>query len=67
MHYGFPSGSDSKESACNADVDLIQESPLEKEMTTYSSILDWRIPWTENLMDRGVWQVSMGLQRVGHN
>ena len=25
---------------------LGQEDPLEKEMTTHSSILDWRIPWT---------------------
>ena len=24
-----------------------QEDPLEKEMTTYSSILAWEIPWTE--------------------
>ena len=24
-----------------------QEGPLEKEMTTYSSILAWRIPWSE--------------------
>ena len=23
------------------------EDPLEKSMTTYSSILDWEIPWTE--------------------
>ena len=23
------------------------EDPLEKEMTTHSSILLWRIPWTE--------------------
>ena len=23
------------------------EDPLEKEMETYSSILDWRIPWTQ--------------------
>ena len=23
------------------------EDPLEKEMATHSSILDWRIPWTE--------------------
>ena len=23
------------------------EDPLEKEMTTHSSILDWKIPWTE--------------------
>jgi len=26
---------------------LGQEDPLEKETATYSSILDWRIPWTE--------------------
>jgi len=26
---------------------LGQEDPLEEEMTTYSSILAWRIPWTE--------------------
>ena len=26
---------------------LSQEDPLEKEMTTHSSILAWRIPWTE--------------------
>ena len=26
---------------------LGQEDPLEKEMTTYSSILIWKIPWTE--------------------
>ena len=26
---------------------LGQEDPLEKEMATHSSILAWRIPWTE--------------------
>ena len=26
---------------------LGQEAPLEKEMETHSSILDWEIPWTE--------------------
>ena len=26
---------------------LGQEDPLEKEMSTYSSILAWKIPWTE--------------------
>ena len=26
---------------------LGREDPLEKEMATQSSILDWRIPWTE--------------------
>ena len=39
------------------------EDPLEKEMATYSSILAWRISWTEEL---GGLQ-SMGLQRVGHD
>ena len=39
------------------------EDPLEKEMATHSSILVWRIPWTE---EPGRLQ-SMGLQRVGHN
>ena len=42
--------SDGKESACHAgDLDLIpgQEDPLEKGMATHSSILAWRIPWTE--------------------
>ena len=46
----FPGGSDSKESACNAgDPGLIpdREDPLEKGMATHSSILAWRIPWTE--------------------
>ena len=42
---------------------LGQEDPLEKEMATHSSILAWRIPWTEE--PSGL--QSMGLQRVGHN
>ena len=42
---------------------LGQEDPLEKEMVTHSSILDWRIPWTE---EHGRLQ-SMGSQRVGHD
>ena len=36
---------------------------MEKEMATHSSILAWRIPWTE---EPGRLQ-SMGSQRVGHN
>ena len=28
---------------------LGREDPLENEMATHSSILDWRIPWTEEL------------------
>ena len=42
---------------------LGQEDPLEQEMATHSSILAWKIPWTEEL---GGLQ-SMGLQRVGYN
>ena len=39
------------------------EDPLEEEMATHSSILAWRIPWTE---EPGGLQ-STGLQRVGHD
>ena len=42
---------------------LGQEDPLEEEMTTHSSILAWRIPWTE---EPGGPQ-SIGSQRVGHD
>ena len=42
---------------------LSQEDPLEKGMVTHSSILAWRIAWTEG-PDR---LQSMGLQRVGHH
>ena len=42
---------------------LGQEDPLEKEMTTHSSILARRIPWTE---EPGRLQ-SMGSLRVGHD
>ena len=40
------------------------EDPLEKEMATHSSILAWRIPWTE--VEPGGLQ-STGSQRVGHD
>ena len=58
-----------KEPACNAgdsgDLGSIPgwEDPLEEEMATHSSILAWRIPWTEE--PGGLW--SMGLQRVEHD
>ena len=39
------------------------EDPLQKEMATHSSILAWRIPWTQ---EPGGLQ-SMGLQRVGND
>ena len=40
-----------------------QEDPLKKGMATHSSILAWRIPWTEE--SGGLW--SMEPQRVGHD
>ena len=40
---------------------LGQENPLEEDMATHFSILDWRIPWTE---EPGRLQ-SLGSQRVG--
>ena len=42
---------------------LGQEDPLEEGMATHSSILTWRIPWTE---EPGGLQ-SIGSQRVGQN
>ena len=42
---------------------LGREDPLEKEMATHSSILTWKISWTE---EPGGLQ-SMGSQRVGHD
>ena len=54
---GFLGGSDGKESACHA------EDPMEKGMITHSSILAWRIPWTE---EPGGLQ-SMESKRVRHN
>ena len=48
---GSPDGSDGKESACNAKKTQVRslggEDPLKKGMATNSSILSWRIPWTE--------------------
>ena len=42
---------------------LGQEDPLAKEMATRSSILAWKIPWTEEA--GGLY--SIGLQKVRHN
>ena len=42
---------------------LGREDPLEEEMATHSSMLAWKIPWTEEL---GRLQ-SVRSQRVGHN
>ena len=63
---GFPGGSLIKNLPANGgdrDVGSIpgQEDPLEKEMSTQSSILAWEIPWVED--PRGL--QSMWPQRVG--
>ena len=42
---------------------LSRENPLEKEMGTHSSVLAWRIPWTEK---PGGLQ-SIASQRIGHD
>ena len=57
---GFPGGSDGKASACNVG-DLGWDDPLEEGMAIHSSILAWRIPWTEE--PRGL--QSIGSHRVG--
>ena len=57
---GFPGGLVVKNLPANAqDTDSIlgQEDPLEKKMTTHSSILAWKISWTEE---------PGGLQSMGH-
>ena len=49
-------------SMCLLEV-ISQEDPLQKEMATHSSILAWRIPWTEE--PAGL--QSMGSKRHGHD
>ena len=67
--YGFPNGSvTNNPSAMQETQDmrvqpLGQEDPLEEGMATHSSILSWRIPWTEEPSRLQ----SIGLQRAGHN
>ena len=63
---GFPGGSVVKNLPAKQETrvtSLAREDPLEKRMATHSSILAWRIPWTE---EPGVLQ-SVGSQRVGHD
>ena len=68
MKWGFPGGSAVKslpamQKAQEAQVpSLGREDPLEKGMASHSSILAWRLPWTEEL---GGLQ-STGSQRVRH-
>ena len=66
---GFPGDLAVKNLPANAgddpgfDPSLSKEDPLEKEMTTHSSIVSWEIPWTEELCG----PQSMGSQRVRHD
>ena len=67
---GFPGGASGEESACQCRwhkrcrFDLLsREDPLEEGMATHSSILAWRIPFTE---EPGRLQ-SIELHRIGHN
>ena len=68
LWWGFPGGASGKERACQPRrhetwvLSLGREDPLEG-MTTHSSILAWRIPWTD---EPGGLQF-IGLQRVRHN
>ena len=62
----FPGGSAVKNQPAKQEIwvpSLGGEEPLEEGMTTHSSILAWRIPWTE---EPGGLQ-SMGLQRFVHD
>ena len=64
--WSFPGSAAGKEPTCNAgDLGLIPgwEDPLEEGMAAHSSILAWRIPWTE---EPGGLQ-STGLQGFGHD
>ena len=67
-HKGFPGGTRGGSAPASAgdirDTGLVPGSgrPLEEGVATHSSILAWRIPWTE---ERGRLQ-SMGSRRVGH-
>ena len=69
-HNGLPRWCSGKESVCQYGRHRrhrfdpwVRKNPLEEEMATHSSILAWKIPWTE---ESGELQ-SMGSQRVGHN
>ena len=67
---GFPDGSGIKNPSTVQEMQktqfqsLGQEDPLEKQMTTHSSILAWEIPWTE---EPGGLTVHGSRKRVGHD
>ena len=63
---GHPQWLSSKESTCMQETWVLflgQEDPLGEEMATHSSILAWKIPWTE---EPGRLQAK-GSQRVGRD
>ena len=63
---GFPGNSEVKNLPPKQETQvqpLGQEDPLKKQMATHSSILAWKILWTEEPCGLQ----SMGSQRVGHN
>ena len=67
---GFPGGMSGKEPTCQCRGhkqmwvrSLCWEDPLEEGMATPSSILAWRVSWTEEPCGLQ----SMGSQRVGHD
>ena len=66
INIGFPGGSAVKSPPAMQETQvwfLCWEDALENEMATHSSILAWKIPWTE--VPGGL--QSLGSQRVGHD
>ena len=64
---GFPGGSDSRESACNAgDAGSIPGSARSpgEEMETHSDIPAWEIPWTEEPGGLQSWEAMEELDRT---
>ena len=59
----FPGGASGKDPACQGKRSLGQENPLEEGVAIHSSILAWKISWTEK--PGRLW--SIGSQRVGHD
>ena len=50
LHLGFPRSAVVKNLSAKQEMWVLSlgwEDPLKEEMTTYSSILAWEIPWTE--------------------
>ena len=71
LYMGFPGGAVLKKPPAQQDTpvrSLGREDPLEEEMATHSSILAWKISWTEEPgISPQACKESMGLQRVRHD